>query len=80
MSKKKRAAEDSQPAEERQYDLGQWNGLPQYRCRLCPFDTLDEAAMKRHIEERHTVRPATVPVEVPLLDRFGNPITEREVS
>lgn len=75
MSAKKRAEPDDRP-----YDIGQWNGLPRYQCRLCQFDTLDEDAIKRHLEDRHWPRPVTQPVAVPLYDRFGNLISEREVT
>jgi hypothetical protein len=37
------------------YDIGEWKGLPAYRCRLCPYDTLDEREMRAHMEARHTV-------------------------
>jgi hypothetical protein len=32
------------------YEVGAWAGMPQWRCLLCGFDTLDENAMFEHIE------------------------------
>lgn len=55
------------------WTLSTWSGLPQWRCTLCPFDTLDgEDAMIEHIEARHgasTQRPALVQA----YDARGNP-------
>ncbi|MCG3176907.1 MAG: hypothetical protein MOGMAGMI_01871 [Candidatus Omnitrophica bacterium] len=43
--------------------LGSWRGMVQYRCRLCPFDTLDR---QRFIEHFANVHP---PLEV--IDGFA---------
>lgn len=59
------------------YTVGQWKTLPHYTCTRCRFDTLDLAAMERHVAEQHTPRVVQVPV-AELRDRFGNPLT-REV-
>lgn len=69
----------AQPQDTEHYTVGAWKGLPQYRCRHCPFDTLHEKTIRRHVIERHVARPARQPVTVPIYDRFGNLITEREV-
>lgn len=53
------------------YDVGRWNNQPLYNCRECPYDTLDEQAMQRHVET-HRAPPAPEEVQVVLLDRFGN--------
>ncbi|MFZ5856782.1 MAG: hypothetical protein ACOYZ6_08125 [Chloroflexota bacterium] len=37
-------------SEARTYEVGTWAGLPQWRCSLCGFDTLDEQAMLEHAE------------------------------
>lgn len=55
------------------YDVGKWNNQPLYNCRECPYDTLDEQAMQRHVEA-HQAPPAPEEVQVVLLDRFGNVI------
>lgn len=34
-------------------DIGTWKGEKQYRCRLCPFDTLDEAVFVDHFARVH---------------------------
>jgi len=61
------------------YTVSRWKGLTQYRCRMCPFDTLDEKTIIRHIQERHAPKSERKPVVVPIYDRFGNLIREREV-
>jgi len=62
------------------YEAGTWNKLPRWQCKLCSWDTLEgEAAMLQHIMERHAPAPERVPLKVPLYDRYGNLIEEREV-
>lgn len=62
---------------ERLYTEGTWKGLPQWRCKLCAWDTLKgEEEMIRHIQEVHRSKPKTERVELPLVDRFGNPIVK----
>ena len=34
-------------------EIGTWKGQKQYRCRLCPFDTLDEAVFVDHFAKVH---------------------------
>lgn len=46
-------------AEARTYEVGTWAGLPQWRCLLCGFDTLDEQAMLEHAGE-HAGSPQRV--------------------
>lgn len=74
MPKKLRAEEPEQP-----YIVGRWNDLPNYQCLQCSFATTDLVVMERHIDERHAPPPTTVTVTVPIYDRFGNLVTEREV-
>jgi len=48
------------------YEVSEWAGLPQYRCRLCPFDTLDEDVMFDHIARLHfTKQVPTVNSSIP---------------
>ena len=54
------------------YILGQWSGLPQYKCRQCPFDSLDEIAILEHIAG-HMVAEQP-PTLVQAFDARGNPI------
>ena len=35
------------------YDIGSWAGIPQYRCKLCKFDTLHKDLIEQHIKETH---------------------------
>lgn len=49
------------------YVIGTWAGLPQWRCLLCAFDTLDEQEMIEHAEA-HGLGTAIFPPEPPPLD------------
>lgn len=63
-------------AEPKPWTVGAWADLPQWRCSLCPFDTLDsEEAMLAHYAAVHAPPPpaATAPT-VLRADRFGNPV------
>ena len=66
----------TQPA---RYTVGKWHDLPVYQCTACPFDSLKREEAERHYEDRHVPKTQTKPVQVPVYDRFGNLITEREV-
>jgi hypothetical protein len=33
------------------FRVGQWHGLPNFRCPLCPFETLDLTGMQDHINQ-----------------------------
>jgi hypothetical protein len=40
------------------YEEGSWKGLPQWKCRLCLWDTLEgEAAVRAHVTRRHVIGP-----------------------
>jgi hypothetical protein len=54
------------------YSVLSWNTMPLFQCRLCPYDTLDEAEMIQHQTRVHTPVPAPAVVQVQVLDRFGN--------
>ena len=56
------------------YSLGKWNGLTQYKCNQCPFDSLDEKTIKEHIIANHMAIPIKPKVEVEIVDRFKNVI------
>jgi len=62
------------------YELGSWKGLKQYKCKLCPYDTLHENEIIKHIQERHLPKPKPkVKKVLPIYDRFGNLVeVERE--
>lgn len=56
------------------YRLGQWGGLTQWACRLCPWDTLEgEAAMMEHLAARHAP-PAPPPALIQVYDAGGRPV------
>ncbi len=61
------------------YAVGKWRGLKKYSCNLCPFDTLSETEIELHIKNVHTPKPERKPITVPILDRYGNLVNEREV-
>lgn len=66
-----------------EWELGEWKGLPQWRCSLCPWDTLvGEEAMLKHIADVHTPKPPRKVVQwLPLVDRYGNQmVVEKEVE
>lgn len=46
------------------YSIGAWSGLPQYRCGLCEFDTLDEPVIIEHVE-MHKVGYSAAPPPAP---------------
>lgn len=56
------------------YTVGEWNGLPQWQCRHCAWDTLDGVqAVMQHYVDRHVEAVPPKPVVVQLYDRWGNP-------
>ena len=63
-------------AEPEPWTVAAWGEFPQWRCTLCPFDTLDgEAAMRAHYAAVHAPPPPAAPAPTVLrADRFGNPV------
>ncbi len=52
------------------YVVGEWNGIPHYRCELCPFDTLaGEDAMIEHQLTAHAPKAQSSIIEI--YDRRG---------
>lgn len=50
--------------------VGEWNGIPHYRCELCPFDTLaGEDAMIEHQLTAHAPKAQSSIIEI--YDRRG---------
>lgn len=64
--------------EEEIFTLGVWGEFKQWRCRFCPWDTLEgEAAMREHFQAVHA--PPPEPPQVSMIvraDRFGNEVRE----
>jgi hypothetical protein len=55
--------------------MGTWAGLPQWKCRVCPFDALSEAEMVAHVAAHvaaQTMEPLAGVSGVLVADRFGN--------
>ncbi len=80
MAKKREFTEQPEssaaPSEKMEpYLLGQWNGLTQYRCPHCPFDSLDEGELLAHLAQHAPPEPPRV-VSERLVDRYGNPLEE----
>lgn len=59
------------------YTLGTWKRFTQYKCSLCPFDSLDEESIISHINERHIIQPPRPVKQVTLFDRFGREIIKK---
>lgn len=58
------------------FELGTWKGLTQWRCRQCPWDTLNGAeAVLAHIQEVHQppLRPPSPPL-IAIADRWGHEV------
>lgn len=58
-------------------ETGEWKGMPQYKCTLCPFDRVnDKDAVLAHIVQVHLPpEPQRGPEGQPiLLDRAGKPL------
>ena len=73
----KQDKEPTLPEPQPPYYIGTWNGLTQWRCAQCQFDTLDgEDEIIQHIIQAHTVRatPPASGLNIVMTDRFGNPI------
>ncbi len=54
MTEKGEKAQTSDRKSEKDFKTSEWKGLPQFVCKKCSFDTLDEAAMHEHIKNVHT--------------------------
>ncbi len=71
--------EASNPVVDQPYTLGSWNGLPQYQCNYCPWDTVEsEAAILEHIQQCHTEPKPVLKNLIQAYDRFDNPIEIKE--
>jgi len=68
------AAAPARKTEEPGFEIGQWRGMKQWRCRHCAFDTLDgEAAMRQHLMA-HAPPSEPVGSVVPMYNRQGHRI------
>lgn len=58
------------------FTVGSWNGLPQWKCKLCPWDTLKgETAVMEHVAEKHSPLPKPPKsIIIPTYDRWGNEV------
>lgn len=65
-------------AKKKKFRTEKWKGMEKYVCTVCGADSLRREAMEEHYQREHET-PKREPVTVEILDRFGNPITEKEV-
>ncbi len=64
------------PPPDTRYTMGEWKGIPQFKCSLCPWDTLSGLAeFDKHWESAHVVKePPPPPPIIQAADRFGRPV------
>jgi hypothetical protein len=62
------------------YTESAWHNLPNFECAYCPYATLSEEDIKKHIEAVHLAPVPTKPsvTATPALDRFGNIVVKGE--
>ena len=60
------------------YTIGKWGRHVQYKCKMCPFDSLDKAAIEAHVRDVHMPAPPSAGYHKPILDRFGNEMVKDE--
>jgi len=67
--------------EDKGYEESTWKGHPQFKCKYCPFDSLDEGITRDHVFSVH-VRPAVTqrPLDASLFDSSGAQIKTIEVT
>lgn len=55
------APPEEAPKEKQLYTMGTWRGMRQWKCKLCPWDTLEgEAKMLEHIASAHKPPPSPI--------------------
>ena len=59
------------------YTVGKWKRFAQYKCKECPFDSLDEKQIKEHVL-KHMTRAIKPKVKPKFVDRFGNELDENK--
>jgi hypothetical protein len=58
QKEEKLSGKSPSPAEKRFYTMGSWRGFPQWKCELCPWDTLEgEEKMLEHLASAHAPPP-----------------------
>jgi len=74
MAKKKI---EPQISDESPFTKGKWQNFDQWRCRLCPFDTLEgEDEFWLHYAQKHGPQPEPAPI-IQIYDRSGRPVTKK---
>lgn len=61
-------------AADARFEVLTWNQMPMWRCRCCPYDTVEsEATIVEHYQREHVVAAPAPTVHIPVYDRWGNP-------
>lgn len=69
------ASDKANGLDEIPFTVGAWNGLTQWRCRFCAWDTLEgEGEAMDHFIARHATPVAPTPSPILRVDRFGRPV------
>jgi len=75
------AGGDCHHEEEELYEVGEWKGMRQWRCRLCPWDTLDgEGAMLAHLAAQHFPPEERRRSGILVADKYGRVKSYKEVG
>jgi hypothetical protein len=65
-----------QVSDELPFELGKWQNFEQWRCKLCPFDTLEgEDEFWLHYAQAHEPKPQSAPI-IQIYGRSGRPVTK----
>lgn len=68
------------------YTVGRWHDIPQYRCKLCNWDTVDgRTRMIEHLQSDHPVEVGVIeqktsPGGILLARKDGKPKNEGDVN
>lgn len=59
------------------YEVSEWKGMPQWRCKICRWDTLvNREEMVEHITAVHLPQQPSGTPQILTADRFGNVVEE----
>ena len=73
---KKEAVADPRP---QHYTVGKWKDLDHYQCSHCPWSTLNEEEMIKHVAEEHLKMPSVVRTDTGFVTPTGDKIIREEV-
>lgn len=58
---------------EKLWTEGIWKGIPSYKCKKCPFDTLNLAVIEKHVKI-HMPKPK--PSIIAVVDKHGREVKD----